>query len=62
MSDAARIARIVTRDLDLNPPLSALDVEVITDPNADSFLPPLHKYDENWRAAIESRILQEVDR
>lgn len=61
MTDATRIARTVTRDLSLTPPLSALDVEVIIDPNTDSFLPPLYRYDEDWRATIESRILQEAD-
>lgn len=62
MTDAARIARTVTRDLGLTPPLSTLDVEVIIDPNTDSFLPVLHRYDESCRASIESRILQEEDR
>lgn len=61
LATAGRIARTVTNDFGLKPPLTAVQVETIIDPNADSFLPPLHMYDEALSAAIESRILQEAD-
>lgn len=60
-ADAERIALTVTRDLDLRPPLTGIQVEAITDPHVDSFLPPLHAYDETQWAPIESRILQEAE-
>lgn len=61
LSEAQRIALTVTRDLELDPALTGIQVEAIVDPHVDSFLPPLHQYDETQWAPIESRILQEME-
>lgn len=54
---ASRIARTVTRDLDLWPPLTAADVRAIAALDVST----LARYDEDRQPVIESRILQETD-
>ena len=57
--NASRIARTVTRDFDLWPPLTAADVRAVAGACAAT---PLGQYGEGQQSAIESRILQEADR